>query len=374
MQTVALGWLVLQMTNSPFLLGLVGFANYFPVLLFSAVGGVVADWVDRRKLMLVTQTAQMLLTGLLGGLTYLGIVRISEILAISFLSGLATAWNAPAYQAMISDLVEPEDLMNAIGLNSTQFNLARVIGPALAGMALGAIGVAGCFFLNAASFLALILALTLVRFPAPASRKPRGTIWGDLLEGLLYIRQRPRILTLLSLVALSSVFGMPYIILMPIFARDILQVGAAGLGYLMTASGVGALAGALFVAWFGERVNKARLLLVGLLIFSGSLLAFALSRDYDYSLFFLFCTGASMVTFLATINSSLQILAPEHMRGRVMSMYAWAFLGLTPVGSLQAGSLADALGASGALAIGAALCFLAGAGTFAFMPRLRKLP
>lgn len=352
MQSVAQGWLVLQLSNSPFWLGFVGFAGSLPVLAFSLVGGVVADLFDRRRLLIMTQTALMVLALGLGILTELHVVTVGQIVVIALLSGVMTALTLPTYQAIVRDLVEPEDLMNAIALNSIQFNLSRVIGPTLAGFAVGAIGVAGCFYLNAVSFLALIFALRRMQLPQAPGPPRVNSLWEGFLEGIAYIRAQGQVLRLLAIVAAISLFGLPYITLLPIFARDVLQCGATGLGYLMAASGSGAVLGALVLARLGDFRSKGTLAVLGGITFGLSTFGFALSRTFGLSLFFLFVDGWAMVSSAAVVNTLLQTHVPGHMRGRIMSLYTLSFMGLMPVGNLVMGSLAEWIGAPRALAIG----------------------
>lgn len=358
MQNLALGWLVLQMTNSPLLLGLVGFTTWIPLLFFTPVGGVIADRADRRRMMILAQSALMALALLLALLTALRIVNILHVLVISFFSGVAMAVNAPAYQASVPELVPKEDLTNAIALNSAQFNLSRVIGPALAGWAMAWVGVAGCFYLNAFSFLALLFVLARIRFAGHA-RSHGGSasrIWEPLRDVFRYLQHQSVLRTLILLVALASACGMPYLVLLPIFARDILEVGPRGLGYLMGAAGVGALVGALLLAWRGDRPDKGAFALRAALLFYASLVAFALSRRFDLSLLALAVTGGAMVSAVATVNNLLQKHVVPEMRGRIMAMHAVAFQGFTPIGSLLAGALAEHIGAPVALA---SLCVVA---------------
>jgi len=352
MQSVAQGWLVLQLSNSPFWLGFVGVAGSLPVLVFSLIGGVVADLFDRRRLLLLTQTGLMLLALGLGTLTELRIVTVGHIVTIALFSGVMTALTLPTYQAIVRDLVGPEDLMNAIALNSIQFNLSRVIGPTLAGFAVGAIGVAGCFYLNAVSFLALIFALRRIRLPQMSAPPKTNSLWEGFLEGVAYVRAQGRILRLLAIVAAISLFGLPYITLLPVFARDILHCGATGLGYLMAASGLGAVLGAVVLARLGDFRSKGTLAVLGGITFGLSTFGFALSRTFGLSLFFLFVDGWAMVSSAAVVNTLLQTHVSSHVRGRVMSLYTLSFMGLMPVGNLMMGSLAEWIGAPWALAIG----------------------
>ncbi|MFI4981598.1 MAG: MFS transporter, partial [Nevskiales bacterium] len=232
MQTVALGWLVLQLTDSPFWVGFVSFAALSPSLFMSLFGGVLADRLDRRLLLMTTQTAMMLSTGTLATLTAFHLITVPLIIVLSFLTGFANALNTPAQQAMIADLVPPDILLNAISLNSVQFNLARVVGPACAGIIIGWVNISACFFLNSVSFVALIAALTLIRV-APQRPLPSRTIWRHLGEGIQYVRAQPLLRLVLATAAMLSLFCLPYIVLMPVFARDVLHAGPDGFGYLM---------------------------------------------------------------------------------------------------------------------------------------------
>ncbi len=373
MQNLAQGWLVLQLTNSPFLLGLVGFTTWSPVLLFTLVGGVIADRADRRRMMMWTQSGLMTLAVLLAGLTSLGVVNIVHIVILTFLSGVAASLNAPAYQASVPDLVPEQDLTNAIALNSAQFNLSRVIGPALAGWAMSWVGVAGCFYLNAASFLALLFVLTRIRFPARRPHPHANQIWRPLRDAFAYIHHRPMLRTLILMVALASACGMPYAVLMPVFARDILGKGPLELGYLMGAAGLGALLGALLMAWRGDRPGKGAFALRSALVFYASLIAFAFSRRFDLSLLALAFTGAAMVSAVATVNNLLQKHVAAEMRGRIMAMHSMAFLGFAPVGSLIAGALAEHTGAPLALASLCALALLITAAVWTSHREVREL-
>ncbi len=372
MYTLAQGWLVLQLTNSPFWLGLVGFTSWIPLLLFTPLGGVIADRADRRRVMLLAQSALMVLAFLLALLTSLDIVNIRHILVLSFLSGLAMAMNTPAYQATLPDLVGAEDLSNAIALNSAQYNLSRMLGPALAGLALDRIGVAGCFYLNAFSFLALLLALARIRLPARAAADAgsSGRLWKPLLATFSYLRHHRVLRTLILLEALASFCGMSYIVLMPVFARDVLEVGPRGFGYLMGAAGVGALSGALLLAWRGDRPRKGAFALHSALLFYATLVVFALSRRFDLALVALALNGATMVTAFSTINNLLQKYVAPEMRGRIMATHAMAFLGMAPLGGLLAGAVAEHIGAPEALA---SLCLVALAITAVVRLRMREL-
>ena len=372
MQTLALGWLILVMTNSPFLLGLNGFLGSAPSLIFSLPGGAIADRLNRRKLMLVTQTSMMLLALLLAVLTSFHRIRISEILAIGFLTGLATALNAPAYQATVPDLVGRDNLMNAIALNSAQFNMSRAIGPTLAGLALGTLGAAGCFYLNSVSFLALIIALLVITVPGHRAAE-ESSVWGAMVEGLRYVGQNRMLIILLSVPSFMSLLALPFIVLMPVLARDLLHVGASGLGYLMAGAGIGAVISALTLAAQGGTRPRGNFILGSACVFSLALILLAQAHTFWGAFVVLVIIGATWVGALAQANTLLQISSPPEMRGRIMSMYNLTLMGLAPLGSLQAGVVAERLGTRFALAWGGAICLVYFLTVFMLLPRLRRI-
>ncbi len=372
MQNLALGWLILVRTNSPFLLGLNGFLGSAPSLFFSLPGGAIADRMNRRKLMIVTQTAMMLLALILAALTSFRVIKIGEILTISFLAGLASALNNPAYQALVPDLVEREDLVNAIALNSAQFNMSRAVGPTLAGLALGSLGAAGCFYLNTVSFLALIIALLAIT--VPSHRVQEGpTVWGAMLEGLRFVGRNRPIIILLSVPSFLSLLGLPFIILMPVFARDLLQVGASGLGYLMGGAGLGAVVAALTLATRNNAEYEGRFILGSATVFSLALILLARAHSFWWAFFLLVVLGVTMVGTLTLTNTTLQVISPPEMRGRIMSLYNLSLLGLAPLGSLQAGAVAQVLGTRFAVALGGAVCLVYFLILLLLLPRLRRV-
>jgi len=346
MQIIAQGWLVRELTPSPFLIGFVAFAGSFPQLTFALFSGVYADLFDRRKLLMVTQTVQMVCAFTLGTLVWLQVIDIWHVIAISFVNGFASTLASPTYQALTLDMVGREDLMSAVALNSTQFNLSRIVGPTIGGFLYGAVGAAGCFYLNGLSFLAVILALGLMQFPP--RRRVEGRSGRDVLRqlvaGLRYVRGRPRVLALLSIAAMTSVFGLPYLTFLPIFARDVLGTNVRGLSYLMAAMGTGAVLSALGLASSENVRGRGRLLLGGTLLLGLVIIVFALSHSFVRSLLCLAVVGGAMVSITTTVNTLLQTLVVDEMRGRVMSMYSLAFLGLPPIGSLLIGTAADLVG------------------------------
>lgn len=359
MQNIAQGWLILVLTNSPFMLGLITAVQFLPLLLFSLVAGEVADRVPKRPLLILTQTSMMIFALILGLLTLTGVVRYWHVLILAALLGISNAFDTPIRQAFIVEMVGKEDLMNAITLNSSMFNGARVIGPALAGVAIGRLGIPACFLLNAASFLAVIVGLAMMRLKnqAPA-RLANNMMWENIVEGLQYIRRTPIILNSVLLMALLSVFAMNFSVLVPVLARVNLHQEAEGYGFLASATGIGALLGALILAWISGRSPKRWLLYAGGAGLCFFQLFLAVTRQYTLSFILLFLTGVCMLIFTALTNTTVQLNVKDRLRGRVMSVYAIVFLGVTPIGSLFSGSLAHIWGAPATIAIGAAVGML----------------
>jgi MFS family permease len=373
MQAVAQGWLVLQLTDSPFWLGVDGFMATVPGLALTLLAGVFADLVDRRRLLILTQIGAGLSSLTLAILITTHVVNSSVdiwiILLLSFATGCCFALAGPSYQAITIDLVGREDLSNAIALNSTQFQLSRVVGPVFAGLGFKLFGLAGCFFANALSFVAVVVSLKMVRYahekgalPAPAhSVRDSRAVWQDLKEGLRYVRSRPRVFMLLVISGLTSLFGAPYMSLVPVFARDILRVGETGLALMSGTSGAGALLGALVLAFLGNFKYKGWSVLGGAFGFSLFLVGFALSTRLYVSLAFIFGMGFAIVACVAVINMLLQQLVTDEMRGRVMSMFILSFVGTMPIGNLIAGAAAERFGAPHTLAAGGiiiAICLI----------------
>lgn len=371
---VAQSWLVFQLTNSAFLLGFVGFLNSLPVLVLSLFAGVLADRLDKRKILIATQIAFMCLAFLLAILTQLKIITPAQIMLIALLNGAVMAFDAPSRQAMVVEMVGKAHLPNAIALNSVAFNSSRIIGPALAGILVAAIGMSGCFYINGFSFFAVIAALVLIRIEfKPAHQQHHGSAFKDLKEGLVFVRGDSLIMSLISMVGVVSLFGISYIILMPVFANDVLHVGVKGLAMLMSASGIGALIGALILARLGDFRGKGVFLLTSAFVFSFALIVFALSKSYFLSLAALAFIGASSVTSVALVNTVLQTNVPDRFRGRVMSVFMITFAGVMPFGNLIAGSLAQVFGVAVAVAAGGAVCALFMAVIVIRSPQIRKI-
>ena len=358
MQAVAQGWLVYQLTNSAFWLGVDAFMSTAPGLVLTLLAGVFADLVDRRRLLLFTQVGAGLSALVLAILIVTNVVHVWMILVLSFVTGCCFAIAGPSYQAITIDLVGREDLANAIALNSTQFQFSRVMGPVLAGLALKIFGLAGCFFANALSFVAVIVALMMVRFDEkkaiePAhSLKDSRAVMRDLLEGLKYVRHRPRVFMLLLISGMTSLFGAPYLSMIPLFARDIFHLDEGGNALMMGMSGAGAFVGALTLAYLGDFKNKGWSVLMGALGFSLCLIGFAFSKQLMVSLAFIFGMGVAIVSCVAVVNTLLQQLVTDEMRGRVMSMFILSFIGTMPIGNLIAGAAASRFGAPYTLATG----------------------
>ena len=359
MQNIAQGWLVLQLTNSAFWLGVVGFASTIPILFFALIGGVIADHVNKRNLLLVTQSAMMVFAFALAGLTYSHKINIWGIALLAAATGIAMSLNTPSYQALVPQLVPREDLINAIALNSAQFNMSRVLGPTLGGFAMAIVGVAGNFFLNGLSFLAVILALTQIRYskqPAPGE----GHLWLKMKQGFAYVFADEQMLSLVLLVGIASLLALPYLVFVPYFARDVLHSDERGLGILMACSGIGAFCGAVTIAYVGKMARRGRFVFNAGLGFFSSIIAFTFSRSFALSGVLLMLAGFCMILMVSTMNGLLQHLAEDSMRGRVMSIYSTAFLGLPPIGSLIAGWLARFVSAAHAIA-GMGVVAIAGA-------------
>ena len=371
MQSVAHAWLAYSLTHSAAVLGIVGFAGQIPALLFSPAGGVVADRFARRRVLLATQATSMVLAFTLAALTLGGRVSISWILVLAALSGVVNAFDIPTRQAFAVDMVGRDDLVNAIALNSSIFNGARVLGPAIAGLLVARIGEGWCFLVNGVSYLAVLGSLLAMRLPAPVRGPHATSAWASVREGFVYASRARPVRALLLLLGVVSLTGMPYVVLMPVFAREILGGGARELGLLMGCAGVGALLGAIVLA---SRRNVKGLGTFIAICAGGmgiSLIAFALSRDFRLSALLLVPVGFFVMSQMASSNTLIQSLIPDAMRGRVMSLYAMMFMGMAPIGALVAGFLAARIGAPATLAGGGAIC-IAGALLFArHLPALR---
>jgi len=354
-QFLALTWFVLQLTDSEFALGLVGFASGAPMFFLALIGGVIADRYERRSLLIITQSALMVLALVLGMLVLLEIAGLTMIIALTLAAGVATSFGFPAWLALIPETVPEDDLMNAVALNSAQFNAARLIGPAVAGFLVSQLGIAAPFFLNALSFLAVIIALLTVKPRPSKEQRAEEGIWSILTGGIKYARANTSVAALLISIGVLTTFGLSHTALIPVFARDILGMGAQAYGILLAASGLGAVIGALTVAGLSDMVDKKVLIKLGMFSYSIFLFIFAFSDAFIISALAQFGIGVSFLTTVSTINTSLQSAAPAYIRGRIMSLYIWAFLGISPIGFFLIGTIARLIGSPTAVAINASI-------------------
>jgi len=373
MQATAQAWLVYRLTGSEILLGLVGFADKVPIFLLGVLGGAAADRFDRHRIVVVTQVASMVQALILGVLVVSGQAQVWHIFALAIVMGTINAFDTPARQALIAAMVEHDALPNALALNSSVFNAARVMGPALAGIVVATVGEGVCFLINALSYVGVIVCLTLMRLPGRRSDGPGVGLLTHLKQGLAYAAGNVPSRALLLLLGAISLFGAPYVVLMPIFAGKILGGGAGGLGFLMASSGVGAFLAAVMLARRRSTAGLGRVVAMGAIGFGSGLVALSFSRSYALSSAILVVIGFSLIAEAAATNLLLQSLTPDHLRGRVMSLYTIMLLGMSPWGSLIAGTVAHAVGAPGTVLMGGVVCMLAGA-AFAFrIPAMRPL-
>jgi MFS family permease len=360
MQSIAQSWLIYRLTGSSLMLGSVGFAGQFPVFLLSPIGGSAADRCNRHRIIILTQCASMMLACVLAALTLSAQVQVWHIFTLSALLGATNAFDIPARQAFLVDMVGKEDLMNAIALNSSMFNGARIVGPAVAGIMVASIGEGWCFFCNGISYVAVIAGLLLMKVKPGVSPDARGFPHSGILEGFRYVRQAIFVRALLLLLGLVSLVAMPYAVLMPIFADQILHGGPRGLGVLMGAAGVGALMGALSLTMRSETRGLNRWVGYSCVLLGISLLLFALSDSFWLSVSFLMPVGFAMMVQTGSSNTLIQTMVPDRLRGRVMGVYSMMFMGMAPVGAFLAGTLAHRFGAPAAVSIGALGCIVGG--------------
>jgi MFS family permease len=358
MQTVAQSWLVYRLTGSAALLGLVGFASQIPILVLSPIGGAVADRHFRRCILLMTQASSMMLALSLAVLTLTNNVRIWEVFALASLLGVVNAFDIPTRQAFVVEMVGRKDLPNAIALNSSMFNGARIVGPALAGLTVAVVGEGWCFLLNAASFLAVLAALLAMRLPASQPVHAESKILDHAIEGLSYVAHIGSFRSLLLLLGLSSLTGMSYIVLMPVFAHSVLNGGSMTLGALMSAAGFGALLAALTLAMRPSLKGISAWIANGALGFGVSLTLFAWSSNVWVSALLLVVVGYTMMIQMASSNTLIQSMVPDAYRGRTMAAYSMVFMGMAPFGALFSGLMADRFGAPTAVAAEGVACIL----------------
>jgi MFS family permease len=362
MQSVAQAWLVYRLTGSSLLLGIVAFASQIPIFLLSPVGGTVADRYNRHRVVIATQTTSMVLAAILATLTLGHWIKVWELIVLASSLGVVNAFDIPARQSFLVEMVGREDLMNAIALNSSMFNGARVVGPAIAGILVASIGEGWCFFANAVSFIAVIAGLLMMKI-APRKAEQHASMMKHIAEGFQFAQRATPVRNLLYLVGLISLAGVPYTVLMPIFADRILHGGAWGLGVLMGATGVGAMVGALTLASRTGVQGLGRIAAYSAAGFGASLVIFAFSRNFIFSMIILVPTGFTLMTQMACANTLIQAMVPDRLRGRMMALYSMMFMGMSPVGGLFSGIAADWIGARWTVAIGGIACVVA-AGIF----------
>jgi MFS family permease len=367
--STAEGWLVYQLTGSTALLGVVAAASTGPMLVLSTWGGWIADHHPKRTVLVIAQVVSMVLSLLLAFLVWSGHVQPWQIIAVAALGGVVMAFDMPARQAFVIEITSREDLKNAISLNSSMVNGARIIGPSLAGVFMARFGIASCYLIDGLSFIAVIVGLLAMRLPKHVRKTHTGSGLDHALGGFVYAWNNPRVLTILTLFAVVGIFGWSYTVLMPAFARDVLGLGETGYGALLAASGAGAMCGALSITAVSDKIAPRKLALGGVWIFSIMLTLFAVNRNFHVALPLLAGAGFGMMLFLSTSNSALQTSVPDEMRGRVMGVWALIFGGMMPFGSLEAGVLARVVGVPVTMVIGAAICAIATAVTLAVIHR-----
>jgi len=373
MQQVALGWLVYRLTDSAFLLGLVGFSSQIPTFILASVAGVLADRYNKHKIIIITQTLAMIQAFILTFLTLSSTIQIWQILVLSLFSGLINAFDMPTRQSFVIEMVDDRnDLPNAIALNSSMFNAARLIGPTIAGILITAIGEGFCFLVNALSYLTVIAALLMMKIGPPVITKKKEKVLEGLKEGIKYAYNFKPIRALLLLIGLVSLTGMPYTVLMPVFARDILHGDAHTLGFLFGAVGSGALIGAIYLASRKSVLGLGRWIAIATSIFSLGLLFFSFSREIYLSIGLMLFTGFGMMMQMASTNTLLQTLVDDDKRGRIMSLYVMAFMGTAPFGSFMAGTLASTIGAPYTVLSSGIICLIGAIVFYKNLPSLRK--
>ncbi len=373
MTRIATSWLVYRLTGSATLLGVVGFAGQIAGFVLAPVAGVWVDRWDRHKTLVWTQVLSMLQSFALAALALAGIINIHEIVWLAFAQGVINAFDMPARQAFVVEMVERrDDLGNAIALNSSMVNAARLIGPAIAGVLIAGVGEGYCFLIDGISYIAVIVSLLLMRIPQARPRAAARRVWEELREGWDYVTGSVSIRSILLLLALVSLVGMPYTVLMPIFASQILHGGPHTLGFLMAATGVGALAGALSLAMRSSVLGLGRRIVEMSALFGASLMAFAVSSNIFLSLAILPVTGFGMMQHMAASNTILQTIAEDEKRGRVMAFYSMAFMGMAPFGSLLAGGVAARIGAPETLVFGGLACMVGSVWFLRELPSIRR--
>ncbi len=373
MQTVGQGWLALELTNSAFLVGVVSAAGSFPVLLLSLYGGVVADRYSKLRIVIICQALLLAEAGALWWFTWSGRIGVGSLLALTTLNGVISAFEIPARQAMIVELVSREDLVDAIALNSGGFNLARIIGPSIAAIVLAKWGVAACFGINAVSYFAVLASLSQVRLPRWVPREYLVSPIEQLKQGFQYIRSNRAVTGLMGVVAVYSIFGFQYLSMMPVIARDVLHTGAGGYGLLLTFVGIGALTGALSLAGLGLRIRRGRLYNVTAYAYAGLIMLFSLTRTLHLGAAVLLFLGLAMLINGALSNGIIQSVVPDELRGRVIATYIFVYVGFPPIGSFLAGLVADYIGVEWAIFGGGLVMLVYAIWAFSKYPEVRAV-
>ena len=371
MQTVAQAWLIYRLTGSAALLGLIGFAAQIPVFVLAPLGGVIADRVNRHRVLIATQTSMMVLALMLAALTLSSRVAVWEVFTLAALLGVANAFDIPARQAFVAEMVEREDLANAIALNSSMVNGARIVGPAIAGLVVAAVGEGWCFLINGLSYVAVLAALLRMHVKPSGAPSSMPSAWDSIVEGFAFAWQKTPVRALLLLLGLVSLMGMPYSVLMPIFAEEILHGGPDSYGLLMSASGVGALAAAATLTVRKSVRGLGRWVALSAAGFGVCLIGFSVSRALWLSALLLVPAGFCMMMEMASSNTLIQSMVPDRLRGRVMAVYSMMFMGMAPLGALMAGALAQPLGARATVVIGGMACIVGGLAFGSRLPVLR---
>ena len=374
MQSTAQGWLVLEITNSPGLLGVVAAAAGLPTLFLAAVAGVLADRLDRRRLLVATNLAGSLFAATLALLTTLNAVQYWQVLVLALLNGVALTVQMPANQAVVSTIVDRTSIGNAVALNSAQYNLARILAPAVAGIAIAAGGLAIGFWVNAVALFLVAVLLSGLAIPGPrVLDRVQAALWRDLNDGLRYVAANRVLAIVVVLPAIPALFVLNYLTFIPVYARDILDTGPIGLGLLTGSIGIGALAGALSLATLRPSGGSGRLMLAGLGVVAVGLTSFALSRSLPLSMVSLAVMGAFQVTYYSTTNTLIQVLSPARLRGRILSLYVLTSIGLIPIANLVGGAIAERAGVPAVLAVGGGITLAAALLTAALEPRIGGL-
>lgn len=373
MQSVAQGWLALELSDSAFIVGVVSAAGSFPILAFSLLAGVFADRYNKLRIVWVGQLLLAVEAGVLWWFVATGRITIPWLIALATINGLIGAFEIPARQSLLIDLVGREHLTDAIALNTSAFNLARIIGPTLAAAVIAGAGLAWCFAANTISYVAVLLGLGLVRLPRWSPPEKRTSPIAGMKEGILYLTRTPSVAVIMQLVAVFSVFGLPYLTLMPVLARDVLGLDASGYSLLMTMTGIGALGGALFLAGVGTRIRRGRLFAIASTVFPALLIVVALNPVATVAGLLLLLTGVAMILHTALANALIQAVVPDALRGRVMAAYVVVYIGFSPFGSFLSGAFARLVGVEWALATGGAVMLLYAAWALSRNPQLVRL-